>query len=101
MGETHTYLKLAELVSDFVGVPVQGYSKEAMARIFACTAEGADKFAEEWIAKEWYKSKTFVGSIADDAETISQEQGWPTARTSSATGKRNAWRFAGFIFLMP
>lgn len=68
-----------------------------MSRILANTAEGVVKFAEEWVANEWYKSSTFVGSLAEHAEDIVGETGWPTTSRGGggaalAIAKRNAWR---------
>lgn len=91
----------AEFGTDHNDIPLLGYSKEAMARIPACKAEGVEKFAETWVERGWYKSTSFVESIADDADAISEETGCPTARPRAAetTAKKNAWRLVSFIYL--
>lgn len=40
-----------------------------------------------------------MGTIAGQADSVSNHQGWPTTRASNeaATNKRNAMRFAAFI----
>lgn len=73
--DVHTFLTVSTLTTDYTNVPVESYSKEAMARILANTAEGVVRFAEDWVAKEWYKSATFVGSLADEADDITSEAG--------------------------
>lgn len=100
MDNEHLYLKLADLGPDFVGIQVDGYEKESIARILACTAGAVDEFAEEWVAREWFKSATFVGPIADRAEEITQTTGWPSTKRANQvqnTAKKNAWRLGAFI----
>lgn len=103
--DVHTFLTVSTLTGDYSNVPVENYSKEAMSRILANTAEGVVRFAEECVQKEWFKSNIFVGSLADDADEITAEAGWPAASgrgalTNAPAAKRNAWRLVSFIYLM-
>lgn len=51
MDQKHMYLKLANLGNDCNAIPVEGYSKESMARILAHVSEGVYAFAEKWVAR--------------------------------------------------
>lgn len=63
-GSTRKYLEVPVLGSDFVGVPLEGYSKNETSQILAKASDKANKYAEKLASNMWYNSAEHVGTIA-------------------------------------
>lgn len=95
---TYEYLEVAELGTEFDGIPVEGYDKFTMQRVLAKTPGTVAVFVTEWADKQWHSSAAHVGHIADETSAIEGEEGWPAGNSAEAEDERNAWKLVAFLF---
>lgn len=77
---------------------LDGFNKEAFALIMAKVIEKPEGFAGAWDNSGWYKSRIFVGPLADKAATVEGFAGWPSATGEGVTrALQVAKRLVGFM----
>lgn len=97
-GQTHRYVKVADVSDNFAEIPIEGYSTEVIGLILSNVLISADQFAADWVENGWYESAVHVGPLAEKATVIEGVAGFPSiTRSGNNSRKQACWRLVSFI----